>query len=75
MNRALLQMQRKIEYHLEEIKKLFKPECDTKITIVIRNPGIEGDADVVMTRDDWDKAVEAIIRAKAKEGVRPETKK
>lgn len=54
-----------IAWHLDEIKRLFVP--GVKLTILVRNPHIApiGEADVFLTSDDIDLAVEAIRRLQA----------
>lgn len=44
-----------IEQHLAAIAELFQ---EPKLTLIVRNPQFE-DADVLMTNDDFEKAVEA----------------
>lgn len=73
-DRALVKLQYDVAEHLELICKLFTKR--PKITIVIRNPELDGegrDADVVLTDDDFDLAIAAInrLRQRAPVGVKP----
>lgn len=69
----LLNLQSRIADHLEDICKLFTQR--PKITIVIRTPWIEaeaegGDGDVILTDDDFDLAIKAINRLRDREPIR-----
>lgn len=46
--------------HLDRIKRAFKP--GSRVTLVIRNPGISDEAGVVIGDDDLDEAVAEIRR-------------
>lgn len=51
--------------HLERIKRLFKPEYDAKLTLVVRMPGVpedEDDAWIVISDDNLDEALAGIQR-------------
>lgn len=49
------------EEYLHRIEMLFVPEC--RITLLVRSPHLP-DGDLVLTRDDLDKAVGALMRAR-----------
>lgn len=44
-----LHIQEEISYHMDQINKLWK---NAKLTLLIRNPDVEGDSSVVFTDDD-----------------------
>ena len=50
----------------EEIETMFKPGA--KVTIVVRNPLISDDADLVVTNDDLDGVIKSVNKFKEKEG-------
>lgn len=54
----LIQLQLDIEHHLAAIERMFKPDS-VRITLVIRNIKWVN-ADVVMTMDDPEKAIQVI---------------
>lgn len=64
MSSVLAQLQADMSYHMDKIKRMFKPGA--KITVVVRNPALP-DADVVMGDDDLDKAIEAIRESQKRE--------
>lgn len=46
---------------INHLEPLFVPEC--RITLLVRAPHLP-DGDLVLTRDDLDKAISALVRAK-----------
>jgi len=58
----LRDLQEQIAYSLDEIRRLFK---NPKITLVVRNPD-QADGDVVLSDDDLDKAIAAIVHLQTK---------
>lgn len=68
---TLVNLQANIADHLEKICKLFTQR--PKITIVIRTPWLEAEGkegDVILTDDDFDLAISAINKLRAREPVR-----
>lgn len=56
------QMHDNVSFHLNRIAENFKGI--PKITLIVRNPAVEGDADIVITNDTLDEAGAAIQRRK-----------
>ena len=63
MSHQLRNLQANIADSLEDIRALFKGE--PKITLIIRNPDVE-DGDVILSDDDFEKAIAAIRHLQAK---------
>lgn len=57
MNRLQL-LQEQIGVHLDAIRRHFKP--GSKVTLVVRQPDVPGDASVVIGNDDLDAAIAEI---------------
>jgi hypothetical protein len=67
---ALINLQKRVAGHLEEICKMFTQR--PKITIVIRTPWLDEagkDGDVVLTDDDFDMAIAAINRLRGRKPI------
>jgi hypothetical protein len=64
MRLTLKEAQAQCEHHLQDMEKLFKPEC--RLTFIMRTPG-EAEAWIVMTRDDLDEVVKTIQRSMDRE--------
>jgi hypothetical protein len=58
MTDKLRVLQEDISTHLEAISRLFK--ANPKITLVVRNPEMPGDADLVLSDDDLEQAIASI---------------
>ena len=52
-----------LETHLQRIERFFKPGA--KLTLVVRNPSVPGDAGALLTDDDLDEVIAEIQRRKA----------
>lgn len=52
-----------LEACLRRVERLFKPGA--KITLIVRNPDVPGDAGALLTNDDLDVVIEEIQRRKA----------
>lgn len=59
-----------IEHHLNQIAAFFKPGA--KLTLLVRHPGIEGDADALFTNDTFPEIVAAIERRRAQDEEKPQ---
>lgn len=57
---ALFMLHDSLAEHCEQIAKWFKPGA--KVTILVRNPQVPGDADVVVSNDDLAAAIAALQR-------------
>lgn len=65
---AVMKVGVKVERHLLEIEKLFKPHC--KITLLVRNPK-ERDGNLLLSVDDLDEVTKAIEALKSKKAIEP----
>ncbi len=52
----------KIQELLGEIIGLFKEEAKTKVTLVVRNPGLAGDGDLLSTNDRDVQEIISVVR-------------
>lgn len=59
-----------IEYHLNQIAAFFKP--GVKLTLLVRHPDIEGDADALLTNDTLPEIIAAIERRLAQDEEKPQ---
>jgi hypothetical protein len=64
MTTALLELQHKIERHLEQIERLFP--ADYRVTLVVRNPA-STEEEVFLTQDNPDAVIQVIERMKPRE--------
>lgn len=55
-----------ISHNLNCIAGLFKPGA--KLTLLVRNPGVEGDADALFTNDEFSEIIAAIEKRRDSSG-------
>lgn len=66
MNDAIRETAERIQWHIDEIEKLFKPGA--KITVLVRAPSHpDGSRDFVMTNDIINEAISALLKRKHEE--------
>lgn len=53
---------RQVSHYMERIQRLFK--AGSKITVLVRNPSVQGDADFLLTDDDLTEVLKAVERRK-----------
>lgn len=62
MSDAVQVLHEELSVRLDQIKRLFKPDAGTKVTLVVRNTAVEGDAGLVISDDDLGIVIEEIKR-------------